>query len=460
MMADELPAEDGVATASWPSRKPRGRSSRVSRRTMLPPLTAIGVLMLAHFLFGAAQPMSALFVSGCMIVAALASVMLAGPRYVTFGMVIGAAVVWLFGLAGWAGPLDVAMPHLAVLFAAGAAWTAAYVCARQRSALDIMWAGLVWTSFVYCAWMFFRHIAAGFAGAGDAATFEGVFSSAAEASVLFGMLALMGSARVSHVLKQIDAEASSRSEGVEKLMRDGLGGLLLLGFAVTCLVLTGSRVGFMITGGVIVLHAWWDTRTLVRHTERGLVRRVIGRVTPFLAIGVVAWGIWLAYAEDESVADGLAGAVPFTSFQRLQTYWFAFQQHPVFGIGLGNLEIVRDRVTTLANARALLAPGDAQNVALSWLVEAGVAGTAALTLLLGAMHVQLARGLGSRHAPRTFLRLALAASLLLLIHGLTDSSLNLPSLVLLYAFLLGAGCGVASWRRPSSSGASQEDAGS
>jgi len=331
---------------------------------------------------------------------------------------------------------------------------------RQRSALDIMWAGLVWTSFVYCAWMFFRHIAAGFAGAGDAATFEGVFSSAAEASVLFGMLALMGSARVSHVLKQIDAEASSRSEGVEKLMRDGLGGLLLLGFAVTCLVLTGSRVGFMITGGVVVLHAWWDTRTLVRHTERGLVRRVIGRVTPFLAIGVVAWGIWLAYAEDESVADGLAGAVPFTSFQRLQTYWFAFQQHPVFGIGLGNLEIVRDHVTTLANARALLAPGDAQNVALSWLVEAGVAGTAALTLLLGAMHVQLARGLGSRHAPRTFLRLALAASLLLLIHGLTDSSLSLPSLVLLYAFLLGAGCGVASWRRPSSSGASQEDAGS
>jgi hypothetical protein len=332
------------------------------------------------------------------------------------------------------------------------------VCARPRAALDIMWAGLVWTSFVYCAWMFFHNVAAGFAGAGDGATFENVFSSATEASVLFGMLALIGSARVSHVLKQIDAEAASRSEGVEKLMRDGLGGLLLLGFAVTCLLLTGSRVGFMITGGVVVLHAWWDTRTLVRHTDRGLLRRLIGRFTPLLAIGVVAWGVWIAYAEDESVAQGLAGSASFTSLQRVEAYWQAFQQQPVFGVGLGNLEQVRDRITSLMNARALLAPGDAQNVLLSWLVEAGVAGTLTLALLLGAMHMRLARGLGSRHAPRTFLRLALAASLLLFVHGFTDSSLGLPSLVLLYAFLLGAGCGVASWRQSSPVAGSRETA--
>jgi O-antigen ligase len=456
-MADDI-ADDAAPVASWPSRGRGRRSSRTPRREILPPLAAIGFLTLAHFMFGAAQPMSALFVSLCLVFSALASLMLAGPRYVTFGMALGAAAVWLFGLAGWAGSFDKAAPHLAVLFGAGALWTAAYVCARQRRALDIAWAGLVWTSFIYCAWMFFRHIAAGFGGAGDPGTFEGAFASPAETAVMFGMLALMGSARVCHVLKQIDAEASSRSEGVEKLLRDGLGGLLLLGFAITCLGLCGSRVGLMVTGGVLVLHAWWDTRTLVRRSDRGLLRKIIGRVTPFLAIGLVVWGVWLAYVEDETVR-GLVGAAQSPRLQRIQTYFDAFLQRPVFGHGLGSIEAVRDRAMTLGNARALMAPGDAQNVALTWLVETGVAGTAALLLALGAMHAALFRALGNNHAPRTFLRLALAASLLLAVHGGTDSSLALPSLVWLYAFLMGAGCGVAAWKRRSSSGAGDSSAG-
>jgi hypothetical protein len=53
-------------------------------------------------------------------------------------------------------------------------------------------------------------------------------------------------------------------------------------------------------------------------------------------------------------------------------------------------------------------------------------------------------------APRTFLRLALIASLLFLLHGAMDSSLDLPSLIWLYALLLGAACGVAAYRRSSS----------
>jgi hypothetical protein len=438
-MAEDI-VEDGQAAASWPARQRVRRTSRVSRRSMVPPLITLGVLTLAHFLYGASQPISALFVSVCLGVAALISLALAGPKYVTFGMAIGAALIWTFGLAGWAGPLERAAPHLAVLFGAGAIWCAAYVCARQRRALDIAWAGLVWTSFVYLLWMFFRHIAASFSGAGDAGTFEGAFASPAEASVLFGMLALVGSARVFHVLKQLDAESASRAEGLERVLSDGLGGLLLLGFAITCLALTGSRVGLMVTGGVIVLHAWWDTRTLVRVVNRGFLRRIVGRITPFLALALIGWGVWLAYTIDDPNRVSRAGA-----------YISAFMEKPVFGHGLGSIAEVRDRSATLFNIRALMVPGDAQNAALTWLVEMGIAGTAALLLTLAAMHVALVRALGSRHAPRTFLRLALAASLLLAVHGSTDSSLSLPSLIWLYAFLLGAGCGVASWKKRRSS---------
>lgn len=457
-MADDV-AEEGSALASWPARRRPGRRSRAPRRAIIPPLIAVAVLALAHMLFGSAQPVAALFVSAALLAAALISLLVAGPRYVTLGMALGAGALWTFGVLGWAGPLERATPHLAALFGAGAAWTAAYVCARQRKALDVAWAGLVWTSFVYCAWMFFRHIAAGFDGVADAATFEGVFASAAEASVLFGLLALLGSSRVSHVLKQIDAEAVSRSEGVEKLMRDGLGGFLLLGFSVTCLILAGSRVGMLITGGVILLHMWWDSRTLVRNADRGHVRKLIGRVTPLIAFGMIAAGLWFAFVEPETAGLGRPGAALWPALQRLEVYWSIFLQHPVFGVGLGGLEPAAAGAATLDNARVVLAPGGAQNVALTWLVEIGLAGASTLALFIVAMVVQLFRGLGSRHAPRTFLRLALAASLLMLLHGASDSSLSLPSLAWLYAFLMGAGCGVASWKRGSSADGAQKNPG-
>jgi hypothetical protein len=66
------------------------------------------------------------------------------------------------------------------------------------------------------------------------------------------------------------------------------------------------------------------------------------------------------------------------------------------------------------------------------------------------MHGRIIAALRSHRTPRTFLRLAAIASLLMLLHGVTDSSLDLPSAVWLYAFLLGAACGVATGSRPAS----------
>jgi O-antigen ligase len=135
------------------------------------------------------------------------------------------------------------------------------------------------------------------------------------------------------------------------------------------------------------------------------------------------------------------------NLQRIEAYMSAWAESPAFGHGLGSIGDAGSQTTTLFNAKAMLAPGQAHNVAITWLVETGILGLALLVLIVGAMYTRIFSALRNRNTPRTFLRLAVGAGVLLLIHGLTDSSLDLPSATWLYAFLLGAACGVATGRR-------------
>jgi O-antigen ligase len=438
------------ASVGWGSSQPK-KPARIRRRDIIPPLVAVFFLTLAHLLFGATEPMPALVLSICLIAAALASIAMSGPRHVTAGMISGAGLIWLLAVTGAAGGIDRAAPDLAVLFAAGAMWAIGYIAARKRGALDIVWAGLIWTSFAYCAWMFFSQMGAVLSGS-DSATIADSFGSPASASLLFGMFTLIGSARLFHVVKQMDAEALARSEMIDRLIRDALGGILLLVFAITCLTLTGSRVGVILTAAVLLGHAWWDTRAIASRTHRGLIIKIGSRIAPLAAIGLAVWGVGLAWLRDESVSPGLGLSDTLPHLQRLQAYAAAWLEQPLFGHGLGSIDVIGDRSMTLVNAKAMLAPGGAQNVFVHWLVEAGAAGLAALLIFVGAMHIRIAIALNQRPAPRTFMRLAFAASMLMLLHGVSDSSLDLPGVVWLYALLLGAACGVATAKSSRSSG--------
>jgi len=242
---------DNLAGAAVGWGRPRSsQRSHTRRHDYLPPVAAVLLLMLAHLLFGASQPIAMLAFSGLLIPTAIASVLLAGPRHVTTGMVGGVALVWTFALTGAAGELNRAAPYLAALLGAGAMWTIGYVCARRRGALDIAWSALIWSSIVYCAVMFFGEMAGRLSN--TIAGFAASFATPADASLLFGLLAIVGCSRVLHVVKQMDAEALARSAMIERLLRDGLGGILLAGFALTCLLLAGSRVGVALTSAVVL----------------------------------------------------------------------------------------------------------------------------------------------------------------------------------------------------------------
>ncbi len=414
----------------------RGKQSarrRVHRRDIVPVVMAAVSLLAGHLLFGASEPKSEYFVAGCLIITATVAAGLAGPRHVHWVMIVLAASLIAYAAIGLAGDLDRAMPHLAGLFAAGAAGVSGYVAARRRTDIRILLVALVWSSLVFCVWYFFNKVSTG--AFLDATT-------AKPESLMFGMLALLGQARVLHVVKQMDAEALSRSEMIERLLRDGLGGLMLFGFAVTCLLLTGYRTGALLTAAALIFHAWWDMRGILRRDHRSLWLRWLSAATPVIALALAILGGVLAFMADYSAARPLDTDRPL-HVERLSAYFEAWLDSPVLGYGLGSIDSVRDRVMTLWNADALMADGGAQNLFLHWLVEAGLIGTAALLLFIGGMHVRILAGVKDTRAPRTMLRLATSATLLLLLYGMFVSSLDVPSVGWLYAMLLGAACGVA-----------------
>lgn len=417
---------------------------RIRLRDILPPIAAVMVLTLAHVAYGAVQPIAALPLSGLLVAIAVATVFAAGPQHVTPGMLIGAAVIALIGATGLAGPIYRSAPDLAVLFAAGALWTIGYIASRHRRALDLMWGGLMWGAIAYCAWMFVLHVMAIPSGVN---IFAQAFETPANASVLFGLFAIIGMSRILHIIKQMDAEALARPQMVEQLLRKGLSGLLLVGFAFTCLWIVGSRPGILLTLAVLIALMWWDTLAISTREHRGIPMRIAAIVAPFIAVGLAAWGVGLGWINDETITPGVGESSILPNIQRFEAYMHAWMESPAIGHGLGSVGAEGDKVTTLFNIKAMRVPGGAHNVFVTWLVEAGILGLALLVVALGAMYARIFAALKSRRTPRTFLRLAVMAGAFMFLHGVTDSSLDLPSAVWLYALLLGAACGVATGRR-------------
>jgi O-antigen ligase len=421
-----------------------GRRARTRLRDVLPPIAAILVLTLAHFAYGAVQPVAALPLAGVFTIIAALALLGAGPHHVTLGMLIGAVVIAVMGVTGLAGPLDRAAPELAVLFAAGCLWVVGYIAARHRSALDAAWHTMIWSGIFYCVVMFAMHVSG--APTGDNAM-RAAFETPANAAILFGLLAIVGMGRILHVVKQMDAEALAHARMLDRLLRSGLGGILLVVMALTCLSMTGSRPGILITCAILIGHVWWDLLAITSRDHRGALARLASIAAPFIALALLAWGVSDAWINDDTVTPGVGAAQQLPNIQRVEAYMGAWMERPAIGHGLGSVEIAGAKSTTLFNAKAMLAHGGAHNVFVTWLVELGIVGLALLVFTIAAMHARIFAALTSRRTPRTFLRLALMSGLLMLVHGVTDSSLDLPSAVWLYAFLLGAACGLATGQR-------------
>lgn len=201
-----------------------------------------------------------------------------------------------------------------------------------------------------------------------------------------------------------------------------------------CLSLTASRSALALAvalGPLLVGARFWRARPEKQAWIAGA--GVVGGVG--LAL--------LAFATDRTVLSRLAD----TSLDAADrwaiwsAYGSAFLQSPLYGFGLGSapvlakMSVTPDTYDALWNIRAV------HNVYLQWLVEGGIIGAVLMFATLACLLAVTVKG-ATRGAFQSLVPF-LAVDLVFLMQGLVDYPLQIPSVAMMWALLLGLQTGIA-----------------
>jgi len=405
------------------------------------------ILCLAHLTFGANQPAAALWLTAILslaLVVVLAAPLRAGlpdltpapPLALLFLLVIGVALwsltPWTPGgahpLWAWAGvefgaaTVDrgatlieiVKLLGLAVVFVIGA------LQGVRRDQAQATVEAIIWVGGVYAAVSLLTFLA-GVQVAGGGRLSGGFLSSNSGATV-FGMLVVLGLAVF------LRAWRRTIGQGVSRRLTAAAAPLACLSLFAVCLLLTASRMGLVATAFAVAV-------LLVPEMASSGKGRVPVLVGGALLVGlgtVLAFGgndlLWIRIGGIDSDVDVRAGI--------FGAHWSAFIDSPLFGYGLGSFDAVNSQIMTGETFRNLWSIRATHNVYLQWLEEAGLVGAVpmfalvALILIVSTLRVTGGRG----RTPHWGL---VCASLVVLVHGLTDFALQVPSIAAFWAFLLG-----------------------
>ncbi len=210
-------------------------------------------------------------------------------------------------------------------------------------------------------------------------------------------------------------------------------GLLLL--FLGCLVLTASR-GAMIAaaagGASLLLLLLFAGRIRLRQAGAGLLVSAVAAGALLAIKGGLAIGRFGHLAADAHIRTAAVAA-----------HWQAFLRSPLFGYGLGSFDETNKMVLTQQLYPALWAIRALHNVYLQWLEEAGVIGAVPMFLCLGLIMVSTLKGLSARRRSASWICALLAADVVILVHGLADYALQVPSIAAFWALLLGLQLGLS-----------------
>ncbi len=431
---------------------PSGASSS-SRRTPWRNLLLLGAVpalfCLSHLLFGANQPVAALWLatvvslifSGSLLFHRVRIVLFDTgplmPAFVLFGVVIGVALwtltPWTPGgphpIWAWAGMGQgastvnrsativeiIKLLSLACVFGLGCVQAARAGTARTTIEALLM-VGAAYAAISLLTFLAGLQImqggrlSGGFLSANSGGTVMGVFTVIALANLLRRWRQGGGLGLFDH-LSRVSVP---------------LGYVLLF---LTCLLLTASRMGVaatLVAASALMLWELFDTKG-----RRGPIL-VAGSLLLVVGLVLLLGGndlVWMRMDQigsDTLVRQDIFGA-----------HWQAFLDSPLFGYGLGSFGDMNSQIMSAETYRALWAIRAVHNVYLQWLVEAGIVGAVPMFLLI-AWIIGVAIWRSFRlHSGQTLLRGLLAANLVVLIHGTTDFALQVPSIAAFWAFLLG-----------------------
>jgi O-antigen ligase len=239
------------------------------------------------------------------------------------------------------------------------------------------------------------------------------------------------------------SQAIQRAGGGLSLNRMGLNASLSLAAAAVfavALALTASRGGIFATViGLVVLLTW----QVLAQGRRVRAVAVLGGAAALLAVIAVAMrSAELTAARMENFGGDVA-----TRKAIFDAHWQAFQASPWFGFGLGSFPVVNQLITTTGTVNVLYDVRATHNLYLQWLEEGGIVGAVAMLVWLAGALWRLGRDAIRPGMMGALARATIAATVVVLLHGLSDFAVQVPALQAVFAVGLGAMTATATPRR-------------
>ncbi len=260
------------------------------------------------------------------------------------------------------------------------------------------------------------------------------FLSPNTAGTFFGLLALLAVARI--------------VDGLEQRRRSVLAATILPAaaaiIAIICLLMTGSRGALLaFAPAALGFGVWAATQSRMRGV--GAPLRVSWPALAGIGLLACAAGVWVAGdLLMDRFSGGLAGAGGLARGEMFEAYIAAIGLAPIFGHGLGGFTFVNAMVADAMNARTLMFQNAAHSVYLQWLLQGGVAGFAAMAIIVFVIARELVQGLRRRRTQRALIAAGLVGGVFVGLHGAVDFALEIPGFLWIFAWSMGLSAGVAS----------------
>lgn len=239
------------------------------------------------------------------------------------------------------------------------------------------------------------------------------------------------------------SQAIQRAGGALRLDRMDLNASLSLAAAAVfavALALTASRGGIFATViGLAVLLTW---QVLAQGRRVRAIAIVGGAAALLIVIGVAMRSADLTAARLEHLDSDVAVRKAI-----FDAHWQAFQSSPWFGFGLGSFPVVNQLITTTGNLNVLFDVRATHNLYLQWLEEGGIVGSVVMLAWLLAALWRVGQDAIRPGTIGALARATIAATVVVLLHGLSDFAVQVPALQAVFAVGLGAMTATSAPRR-------------
>ena len=265
----------------------------------------------------------------------------------------------------------------------------------------------------------------------------GTFLSANTAATFLGLLFLFCLHRfLSRISDMNQSAGSTTATALLKAISSAPVTIAALIFLASGILLTGSRAGLFAIGlcASLLLATFLIFRTRKSDAQDVAPTRALNIVTPVclaLFCGVTLWAI------SGSLIDERMQTLEsdFSDRQIMnQAAWQAGHLNPWIGHGLGSIRYAVSFVSTPQTNTALTDQNAAHNIFLQWFVQAGWPGMIGLIALI---LFTIFWTVSQRHDLRLKISI-ISAIIMVVIHGLFDFGLEIPSVLYLLAFFVGS----------------------